>query len=250
MRNITLFFLATLATSSVQSEIIFNNLGPGDTFSASGRILIGPTAGVFSDINQAAPFSVGPTAHFLTDVVLGLGVNEYPSKPFSPSTINVLVTEDSAGVPGTVLRALPYNITAMGDQAITVSDAGSLLLQANTDYWVIADAEGNFEGAWRFNMYGDLGLTASQTENNPWNLHPDDDMFALRVEGISAVPEPAALLLVVLGLALLPGWCFLRRPVGFSSRQPPSAIGYILSRMILSRYRIGGPRESVPRVGS
>jgi hypothetical protein len=164
MRIFRLFLLATLATSSVQAEIIFNNLGPGDTFSASGRILIGPTAGVFSDINQAASFSVGPTAHFLTDVVLGLGVNEYPSKPFGPSTVNVLVAEDTAGVPGTVLRTLPYNITTTGDQAITVSDAGSLLLQANTDYWVIADAQGNFEGAWRFNMYGDLGLTAGQTE--------------------------------------------------------------------------------------
>lgn len=59
MRIFRLFLLATLATSSVQAEIIFNNLGPGDTFSASGRILIGPTAGVFSDINQAASFSVG-----------------------------------------------------------------------------------------------------------------------------------------------------------------------------------------------
>ena len=158
MHRTLLLLAVVLTTSCVRADVVYNNLGPGDTFSASGRILIGPEAGVFSDVNQAASFSVGPTAHHLTDVVLGLGVNEYPVKPFVPSLVNVHIAADAAGSPGTVLLSLPYSITTMGDQAITVQDAGSLLLAANTDYWVIADAEGEFNGSWRYN---DLGANGS-----------------------------------------------------------------------------------------
>ena len=95
MHRTLLLLAVVLTTSCVRADVVYNNLGPGDTFSASGRILIGPDAGVFSDVNQAASFSVGPTAHHLTDVVLGLGVNEYPVKPFvsSWSTCTLLPTQ-------------------------------------------------------------------------------------------------------------------------------------------------------------
>jgi hypothetical protein len=209
MHRTLLLLAVVLTTSCVRADVVYNNLGPGDTFSASGRILIGPDAGVFSDVNQAASFSVGPTAHHLTDVVLGLGVNEYPVKPFVPSLVNVHIAADAAGSPGTVLLSLPYSIITMGDQAITVQDAGSLLLAANTDYWVIADAEGEFNGSWRFNDIGAMGLTAGQTAGNAWNLRPDDDMYALRIGGTPfqqnpSVPEPSAILLALLSWALVP----------------------------------------------
>jgi len=201
MHRTLLLLAVVLTTSCVRADVVYNNLGPGGTFSASGRILIGPDAGVFSDVNQAASFSVGPTAHHLTDVVLGLGVNEYPVKPFVSSLVNVHIAADAAGSPGTVLLSLPYGITTMGDQAITVQDAGSLLLAANTDYWVIADAEGEFNGSWRYNDLGAMGLTAGQTAGNAWNLRPDDDMYALRIGGTPfqqnpSVPEPSAILLL------------------------------------------------------
>ena len=66
--------LVAFASSFATADVVYNNLGPGDTFSVGGRILVGPDNGAFGDINQAASFSVGPTAHYLTDVVLGLGV--------------------------------------------------------------------------------------------------------------------------------------------------------------------------------
>ena len=204
MRRITLFLLLAFASFSARADVVYNNLGPGDTFSVTGGILIGPDDGSFGDINQAASFSVGPTAHFLTNVVLGLGVTDTPAYPFVPASVNVLVAKDAAGSPGTVLLTMPYAITTPGDQAITVYDAGSVMLAANENYWIIADAEGEFHGSWRFNSLGYMGLTAGQTEGSSWNLRPNDDMYALRVEGNPVVPEPATLLLAILGLALLP----------------------------------------------
>ena len=218
MRSVMTFFLLSFAASSAFADVIYNNLGPGDTFSFSGRILTGPDHISFGDINQAASFSVGPTAHYLTDVVLGLGVRDTPASPFVPSSVNVVVREDNSGAPGAGLLTLPYPITTPGDQAITVQDAGSVMLAANTDYWVIADAQGGFDGAWRFNNQGAMGLTAGQTNGNAWNLRPNDEMYALRVNGNPVVPEPATLLLACSGLVGLLGFLSrYRRPESLSS---------------------------------
>ena len=78
---------------------------------------------------------MGPTAHYLTDVVLGLGVTDTPASPFVPSSVNAVVAAAAAGAPGAALVAMPYSITTPGDQAISVQDAGSVLLDANTNYW-------------------------------------------------------------------------------------------------------------------
>ena len=173
-------------------------------FAISGRILSGPDHDAFGNINQATSFSVRPTAHYLTDVVLGLGVPDPPASPFVPSSVNVVVAADAAGAPGAVRLTMPYSITTPGDQAISVQDAGSVLLDANTNYWVIAHAQGEFSRAWRFNSEGAMGLTAGQTNENAWNLRPNDEMLALRVEGNRAVPEPATLYLALLSLLVLP----------------------------------------------
>lgn len=76
--------LVAFSSSFATADIVYNNLGPGDTFSVGGRILVGPDNGAFGNINQAASFSVGPTAHYLTDVVLGLGVTDMPASPLLP----------------------------------------------------------------------------------------------------------------------------------------------------------------------
>ena len=130
---------------------------------------------------------MGPTAHYLTDVVLGLGVTDTPASPFVPSSVNAVVAAAAAGAPGAALVAMPYSITTPGDQAISVQDAGPVLLDANTNYWGIAHALGEFSGAWRLNSDGAMRLTAGQTNGNAWNLRPDDEIFALRVEGNRAV---------------------------------------------------------------
>jgi hypothetical protein len=121
---------------------------------------------------------------------LGIFITDSPTVGTGP--LDVIVAGDAAGSPGAVLRTLPINVNATGKQVITVVDDGTFLLDANTNYWIIADAEDSFRGSWNFNSIGDVGLTAGQSEGNPWNLRPDDDRYALRVEA-QIIPEPSTL---------------------------------------------------------
>ncbi len=186
-----------LVGSSTQAATIFNNFGPGDTFSNGGRIVQGPAVGTIGDVNQAASFTVGATDFLLTDIYLGIHVNDPPNVGTGP--LDILVAADAGGSPGGILRTLPINVNSTGKQVITVVD-GAQILSANTTYWIIADGEGSFDGSWNFNSIGDVGLTAGQTEGNPWNLRPMDDRYALRVEG-RVVPEPTSGFLTVLSAA-------------------------------------------------
>jgi len=89
---------------------------------------------------------------------------------------------------------------------VTASFPGTLQLNANTTYWVIADAQTTFDGSWNFNSTGDLGNTAGRSNNGPWDLRVNDDRMALRVQG-TLVPEPASLAVIAGMLGLI-----LRRP--------------------------------------
>jgi hypothetical protein len=206
--------LTVTFAASAQADVIFNNFGAGDAFGNSGRIIEGEDVNSIADVDQAASFAVGATSYMLTDVALGIFVRETPNVGTGP--LDILIAEDDGGVPGNVLRTLPKNVNATGKQVLAATDDGSLLLEANTVYWVIADGKDTFDGAWYFNSIGDIGDTAGRSDLNPWNLRPDDDRYALRVEG-RPVPEPGALTLLGLGtLGLLaPRW---RRKHGRAAR--------------------------------
>jgi hypothetical protein len=177
-----------------QAAVIFNNFGPGDSFSDTGRIVQGPDVGTIGDVDQASSFEVGPAGHFLTSVTLGIGATQ-------TGPIDVLIADNVVGVgPGAVLRTLSVTVNSLGKQTITATDDGTLALNANTTYWVIADGKGNFDGSWNFNSINDMGFTAGRSAGNPWNLRTVDELrYALRVEG-NPVPEPASLFLLGLGV--------------------------------------------------
>ena len=133
---------------------------------------------------------------FLTSAQLGINSGG-PGPATGP--IDVILAADAAGLPGAGLQHSIVNVTTNGNQVISAGFPGTLLLAANTKYWVIADAEGTFDGGWNFNTTGDTGPTAGQTEGGPWSLHSPEQRFAFRVQG-RLVPEPASLTLVAGGL--------------------------------------------------
>lgn len=191
-----------MITGTTQAAIIFNNFGPGDSFGISGRVVQGPAVGSIGDVNQAAAFVTGPSDAFLTSVSLGINVMDPPNIGTGPIDIELAV--DAGGVPGAVLRSLSVNAGVTGEQVITGVDDGSQLLTANTTYWIVADGEGSFDGSWRFNSISDVGMTAGQTEPNPWNAQSAEDRYAFRVEA-RVVPEPTNWLLFLgsIGFALI-----------------------------------------------
>jgi hypothetical protein len=207
-----LALLVSALAANSRADIIFNNLGAGDSFSATGRIIQGESVGTIGNVDQAAAFTVGASPAYLTNITLGIGVSDPPNSGTGP--LDVILAADSAGLPGSALRTLPINVDSTGDQAITVSDGGTLLLSPNTTYWVIADGKTSFDGAWRFNSTGDQGPTAGRTNNGAWNLHSiDGERYAFRVEG-RVVPEPATATICLAGfLTLAASRCYASRRV-------------------------------------
>lgn len=190
-----ILFTAFCSTSS--AAVVFNNFGPGDSFLGGGLILQGPGAGNIGDVNQAAAFTVGPTGAYLTGIDIGITAGG-PGPSTGP--IDIVLAADAAGLPGAALQNSIVNVTMTGQQIASAGYPGTLLLAPNTTYWVIADAEGSFDGGWDFNNIGETGPTAGQSEGFPWSLHNPNQRFAFRVEG-RLIPEPVSSLLVVSGVA-------------------------------------------------
>lgn len=193
---LSLVFVGAVATCA-QADTVFSNFGPFDAFGDSGLLLQGPDANTIGDVNQAAAFTVGPTSYLLTGIDIGINSGG-PGDSTGP--IDIVLAADAGGLPGAALQNSVDNIAVEGKQIASGSYPGSLLLAANTTYWVIADAEGHFDGGWNFNSIGETGPTAGQTEGFEWNAHNPEQRFAFRVEGRPAVPEPASL--ITLGIAL------------------------------------------------
>jgi hypothetical protein len=188
--------LGVILCSELRADILFSNFGAGNTFGNSGLLLQGPDVHTIGDVNQAAQFMMGPTGAFLTGADLGISAGG-PGPSTGP--IDVVLATDVGGLPGVGLQHSLVNVTTTGKQIISAGFPGTLLLAANTKYWVIADAEGMFDGGWNFNTTGDTGPTAGQSEGNPWSLHNPEQRFAFRVEG-RLIPEPASVTLVIGGL--------------------------------------------------
>lgn len=201
-----------------QGDIVFNNFGAGDTFGASGRILEGEDVNQVGDVDQAASFLVGAQAYLLTEISLGINVRSSPAIGTGP--LDVVIAADVGGAPGGELQHVLLDINVTGEQVASASFPGTLLLEPNTTYWVIADAMDTFDGAWNFNSIGDLGITAGRTDLNPWNVRVLDDHYAFRVEGRPVdivVPESGAGLLFGLTIFGLGGYTWHRRRVNAAS---------------------------------
>ena len=203
---------ALLVGFSAQAVNVFNNLGPGDSFDLVGRLLQGETVGTIANVDQAAAFTVGPANVVLTSLELALGVS-------GTGPLDVILAADNAGEPGAAIETISLNFDSTGETLALASSAGNLLL-ANTTYWVIADARGSFDGAWRFNNIGDIGLTAGRSAPvnsfayGPWNVRPDDDRYALRVQGREVQVPDAGRTAVLLALGLGSLFALLKRVRG------------------------------------
>jgi hypothetical protein len=202
--SIATLWLVVGTAFTARADIVFNNFGAGDAFSDSGRLLQGESVGTIANVDQAVAFVVGANSYKLTSISLGIFADTSPNVGTGP--LNVVLASDSGGLPGASLANQVLNVNTTGKQVVTATFGGSTQLNANTTYWVIADAQTTFDGSWNFNSIGDKGNTAGRSNNGPWDLRVNDDRMALRVQG-TLVPEPASLAVIAGMLGLI-----LRRP--------------------------------------
>lgn len=167
--------------------VIYSNLGPGDSFSASvasGTVACPPPGGGPCPANLGQAFTPG-IAYFLDTIEIAGTTSSFPSLSLSLMT-------SVGGLPGSVIETL--TIAQGSAKILTGSSVAHPLLNAGTQYWVTS---GFFPlSSWNLNSVGDNGNRATQVftqqGSTPWTSVTDTQL-ALRVSGTSAtlVPEPA-----------------------------------------------------------
>jgi len=201
-RLLLVSLLTILVTSPAQAEVIFSNLGVGDTFNtASSYWITGPahTAGnppaIVGNLDVAAVFSINQSQNFrLGTVELALAHNG------GANFLNVRLLNDDAGLPGNELASTSVSGIADSPSLVTANFSGAgITLNAGSSYWLAAHAEADASFLWNLNATGQEGYGFKSTD--VWDVrieqHPT---AAFRVNG-SSVPEPSVLLLG--GLAFL-----------------------------------------------
>jgi hypothetical protein len=212
MRTQSLFGIALVAILSSafatpsQATIVFSNFGPGLSFPDSGRALEGESVDNVANIDQAASFINGPYTTFVTDVKLGIYVDSPEKSPFDGrGPLDIIIAADNNGLPGAALHTTSLNPNTYFTQIADAPIGASVSLAPNTQYWIIADAKGTFDGGWEFNLTNDYGPVAGRSNNGAWNLQSaNDPRLVFQVEG-RTIPEPATA--AIIGIALAASLC-------------------------------------------
>jgi len=202
--------LALTAPSAARADIIFTNLGPGNSFDFGSANPVG--FDFFTGDRDAQADSFLPLADaILTRLAIGLtafaGTNTAP--------VTVALAANAGNLPGFVIESwtIPVGgLSGFGAPSLPLFLTSILhpTLSFGTRYWVTASGGVADPIAWNLTLLNDANPTATSVDGGVvWNrlgLSPG----AVQLEG-SIVPEPASLVLVATGLAVIAGFVRRRR---------------------------------------
>ena len=205
--------LATLALTApgvARADIIFTNLGSGNSFDIGSANPVG--FDFFTGDRDAQADSFLPLASaILTRIAISL--TAFDRTNAAPVTVSLVA--NSGGLPGSVLESWSIPAGALGAFGATSVPLflTSILhpsLSFGTRYWVTASGGAADPIAWNLTLLNDPNPTATSVDAGvAWNklgLTPG----AVQLEG-SIAPEPASLALVATGLVVVAGFVRRRR---------------------------------------
>jgi hypothetical protein len=185
------------------STIVFNDLGPGDSYEPYGNWFGYSTSGfAYTAVaGDFIPTGSGPFDELWIAIFHAYGENQ----------VTLSLMTDNAGLPGTELWQQAFD-DELGDygSVFHVANINGPNLVAGTRYWIKATTV-NVSGtsqSWYMNNQSDYdGLFAWQENGGPWKLSGNHQRHALRV---GVVPEPSSLVLLGIGALALFGCCLRR----------------------------------------
>jgi PEP-CTERM motif len=194
-------FLVAMCETFASAAVIHSNFAVGDTYDyGSFKTVRGSGAGQ-SDIDHAAPFSVGATGATLTTAEMAL-------RNFNgPNLLTVRLLSDASGAPGTQLASttvtgMPVSTNVFATAVMTADfTSAALALTPNTTYWLMADTSGSSYVAWHNNAIGEQG-NRQRSDGGAWTQFFPSTSGAFRING-TTVPEPASLMLLAMGAIYL-----------------------------------------------
>jgi hypothetical protein len=202
---------------AARADLIFTNLGPGDSYNLVWGWAYGTTRSATDHFVSGDAFRAAAT--LVVDKV------ELPLWWVSDhAQVDVQLAADAGGKPGAVLDTFTLT-TGTGTPRMALLSAGSVLhprLTAGTEYWLVVSSPYT-NGGWEWgNSFG----PHFSSDNGQTGIAEDAPQGAFRISGHLAaltVPEPPALLLGGLGVLGLCGyaWRCLTRPGwrGLASRR-------------------------------
>jgi hypothetical protein len=201
MRRLTWALAAFALAGQARADVIFTNLGPGETYDRTGGWAeAGPNA-LNGPVRAAIAFTINTDAAFdSTRLAVGLrgGANE----------IDIRLYDDAGGHPGTVLESThlsgqmpPFRMYDHG-HLVTFDSVTHPLLQAGQTYWLLPLAPGDTDAAWNWTFFTHAGPLAYSLEDEPinWTVVRQMAQGTFEVNGTpSPVPESSGLVLTVVG---------------------------------------------------
>jgi hypothetical protein len=213
MRCVLLVFtLMLLSGTATHAEVVFSNLGAGDSFNPLVSYWIpGPATAVgtppmlVGNTDVGAPFLVDHPHDFRFETA-ELALSRWDGT----NSLIVRLLSDVGGSPGSELASTTIGgIPDIASPALVSADfsAAGITLEAGMRYWLVADSDLDASMFWHQNTLGQEGYAFRTTGD--WTvrieLHP---AAAFRING-TIVPEPASATLVA--LFTLVAWRLRRR---------------------------------------
>jgi hypothetical protein len=190
-----LALLAAPVVSQAQT-VLFNNLGPGDTFNASATVASYTSASNYFEV--ASPFVVGGSGtYYLTGVDLPLTITTgnvgFNLGIFSSTPAGVNSLLETLNFTGPVTNGTVTSVAASGQTVLTAGSKYWLALmplhtQAQSIQWHRTPSAPQLEWSYR-----------TQSSAPGWFYDNDNPRTAYRINGLStsaAVPEPGTIALL------------------------------------------------------